>query len=75
MVKLCVPDEMEVYSREVLLVGYPLVHSYQRVELALGGLDELSVPLAAPASLPDGNDLVLLAEETFEPAVEVLVKQ
>lgn len=54
---------------------YALLHRSQRIELALGGLDELSVLLAAPTALPDGDDLVLLTEETFEPAIEVLIKQ
>jgi len=58
-----------------LLVRYPLVHRYQRVELTLGSLDELAILHAAPTLLTDGDDLVLLAEETFEPAIEVLVKQ
>jgi hypothetical protein len=56
-------------------VRYPPVHRYQRVELALGSLDELTVFLAAPTPLSDGNDLMLLAKVTFEPTVEVLVKQ
>ncbi len=54
---------------------YALVHRYQRIEPALGELIELSVLLAAPTALPDGDDLVLLTEETFEPAIEVLIKQ
>jgi hypothetical protein len=49
--------------------------SYQRVALALGGLDKLPVLFAAPTWLPNGNDLMLLAKETVEPPVEVLVKQ
>jgi hypothetical protein len=60
---------------QVLLVRNPLVHRYQRVELALGGLDELAIRLAAPTTLLDGNDLMLPTEESFEPAIEVLIKQ
>jgi hypothetical protein len=48
---------------------------HQRVELALGVLDELAILLAAPTPLPDSDDLVLLAEKPFEPAIEVLIKQ
>jgi hypothetical protein len=34
------------------------------------------VPELARAEIaPDGDDLVLLTEETFEPAIEVLIKQ
>jgi len=40
-----------------------------------GGLDELAIPLAAPTPLQDSDDLVLLTEETFEPAIEMLIKQ
>ena len=54
---------------------YPLVHRYQRVELALGVLGELAILLTAPTPLLDGNDLMLLAEVSFEPVIEVLVKQ
>jgi hypothetical protein len=56
-------------------VRYPLFHRYQRVELALVGLDQLAVLLAAPTALSDGDDLVLLTEEMFEPTIEVLIKQ
>jgi hypothetical protein len=34
------------------------------------------VPELARAEIaPDGDDLVLLTEETFEPVIEVLIKQ
>jgi hypothetical protein len=65
----------EVHVYQILLVWYPLVYRYQRVELALSGLDELAILHAAPTALLDGDDLVLVTEETLEPAIEVLIKQ
>jgi len=57
------------------LVWYPPIHGYQSLEFALGSLDEFTVLLAAPSPLLNGNDIVLLAEVTFESSVEVPVKQ
>ncbi len=60
---------------EVLLVRDALVHRHERVEFFFRQRYELSVIFTAPAPFPNGEGLVLFAEETLEPVVEVLVKQ